>query len=333
MSAQTQQPDVTFIIAAYNAEDTLARAMESALAQVSVSVEVIVVDDCSTDSTYTIARGFQDPRVKVIRQIKNGGPGRARNTGIAAATGRWIAVLDADDTVLPGRSAAMIARAEPNRAEVVVDNLEVIPMDGKPAYRMFNDQQLALRPEITLADYIDSNVIFRETFNYGYMKPAFLREFLISHDLAYAEDLRIGEDYILMVSALASGARCVVEPSTGYVYHLRQDSISRVLELHHVESMLAADLDFLARFPMRGSALAAQFRRTRSLVQARAFLALVDAIKKRSLGGVMKTAMAHPAALRHLRMPIAVRLRRLLHRRAALLTPGVPGKGGVREAS
>lgn len=332
MSDQPQQPDVTFVIAAFNAEQTLARAMDSALAQASVAVEVLVIDDCSTDSTYDVAGNFQDPRVKVIRQPVNGGPGRARNTGIAAAAGRWIAVLDADDTVLPGRSAAMIARANRSQAEVVVDNLEVVPMDAGAAYRMFSDRELSARPEITLADYIDSNVIFRETFNFGYMKPMFSREFLLRHDLGFDEKLRIGEDYIMMVSALASGARCVVEPSAGYVYHLRQDSISRVLGLHHVESMLAADEAFLARFPMKGSALAAQYRRTRSLIEARSFLTLVDAIKRRSAGGMIKAALAHPAALRHLRMPIAVRIDRLLKRPSARSRQGSTSKATVREA-
>ncbi len=332
MSDQPQQPDVTFVIAAFNAEQTLARAMESALAQASVTVEIVVVDDCSTDTTYDVARGFEDPRVKVIRQPVNGGPGRARNSGIAAATGRWIAVLDADDTVLPGRSAAMIARAVDNQAAVVVDNLEVVPMDAGAAYQMFSDQDLSARREITLADYIDSNVIFRDTFNFGYMKPMYSREFLLHHALGFDEELRIGEDYILMVSALASGARCVVEPSAGYVYHLRQDSISRVLELHHVESMLAADEAFLVRFPMKGSALAAQYRRTRSLVEARSFLILVNAIKNRSAGRMIRAALAHPAALRHLRMPIAARMERFLKRSSARARQAGASKTTVREA-
>ncbi|MGW9229739.1 glycosyltransferase family 2 protein [Pseudorhizobium sp. NPDC055634] len=332
MSDASQQPDVTFVIAAYNAEQTLPRAIESALSQVSVDVEVVVVDDCSTDGTLEAARAFNDPRVRVIRQASNGGPGRARNIGIATATGKWIAVLDADDAVLPRRSIAMIERAAASSAEVVVDNLEVVPPGEGQAYRMFEDGALSLRREITLTDYIDSNVIFRETFNFGYMKPIYLREFIQRHDLRFDESLRIGEDYIMMASALASGGRCAVEPSVGYVYYLMQGSISRVLELHHVDSMLAADQAFLDRFPLKGSALAAQYRRTHSLMEARAFLVLVQAIKRRSPAGIIRTAVAHPAALRHLRMPIAVRLRRLLSRSSVWQRRAGSRKGGVRQA-
>lgn len=312
MSATEHRPDVTFVIAAYNAEATLARAIGSALAQRSVAVEVVVVDDCSTDATCEVAQTFRDPRVRIIRQRKNGGPGRARNAGIAAATGTWIAVLDSDDSIRPDRSRNMVARAEVADAQVVVDNLEVVPMNGDRPYRMFTEEELRSRAELTLPDYIDSNVIFRSTFNFGYMKPMYSREFLLRHDLGFDETLRIGEDYILMASALASGARCVVEPSAGYVYHLREQSISRVLELHHVESMLAADRTLLQRFPLKGRPAAAQGRRTRSLDEARSFLMLVQQIKKRSAGGILKTAIGNPRALRHLRMPIAVRMRRFM---------------------
>ncbi len=314
MSEPSQQPDVSFVIAAYNAEETIAPAIQSALEQVSVSVEVVVVDDCSTDSSLEIVRSFDDPRVTVVRQPENGGPGKARNTGIAAATGHWIAVLDSDDTVLPERTAAMIARAEDMGAEVVVDNLEIVSMEGSPTYRMFDAGELAKRKTISLADYIGSNVIFSETFNFGYMKPMFSRAFLIEHGLGYGEDLRIGEDYIMMASALASGALCAIEPSAGYVYHLRQDSISRVLNLGHVDDMLRADQAFNGRFPLTGSALAAQLRRTRSLLDARAFLTLVDAIKTRSPGAAIGTAIANPSALRHLRMPITKRVQRVFAR-------------------
>lgn len=319
MSDASQQPDVTFVIAAYNAEQTLPRAIKSALSQHSVDVEVIVIDDCSSDGTSEAAHGFDDRRVRVIRQSRNGGPGRARNTGIAMATGKWIAVLDADDAVLPGRSATMIARAAQSRADLVVDNLEVVPLGDGQHYRMFDSAKLSLRKEITLTDYIDSNVLFRDTFNFGYMKPIFSRDFLLHHDLRFDESLRIGEDYMMMVSALACGGRCAVEPAAGYLYHLMQESISRVLELHHIEAMLAADQAFLERHALKGSALAAQYRRTSSLMEARAFLALVQAIKTRSTAGIISTAVAHPAALRHLRMPIAVRLQRLLDRSPALL--------------
>ncbi|MBT9369031.1 glycosyltransferase family 2 protein [Rhizobium sp. CSW-27] len=303
-------PDVSFVIAAYNARETIGRAIDSALAQTGVSLEVVVVDDCSTDGTAELVRYFGDARVRLIEMDRNGGPGAARNAGIEAALGRWIAVLDSDDEVRPDRSAAMIATAGRLGAEIVVDNLEVA-RPGEAAVTMFSGAELRRRPLLTLADFIGSNVIFRSTFNFGYMKPMFLRAFLNDKGLRFDPGLRIGEDYLLLASALASGGRCAVEPGVGYVYHIREGSISRVLEPRHVEAMIEADRGFIRRFALDPQARQAQRRRTRSLIEARVFLALVEQIKQRSLAGCLRLAIAHPAALRHLRMPIEARLRRL----------------------
>ena len=120
------QPDVSFVIAAFNAERTIARAIESATAQRDVTVEVVVADDCSIDRTVEIARSFPPELVRVVALEKNRGPGGARNAGFEIARGRWVAVLDSDDMVYPDRLARMIERAERLDAQVAVDNLDVV---------------------------------------------------------------------------------------------------------------------------------------------------------------------------------------------------------------
>ncbi|TGW04562.1 glycosyltransferase family 2 protein, partial [Mesorhizobium sp. M2D.F.Ca.ET.145.01.1.1] len=135
-------PDVSFVIAAYNAEATLDRAIASAIAQKGVSLEIIVVDDKSRDGTLDAARAYPEHIVRVLALDKNRGPGGARNAGLDAARGRWIAVLDSDDAVFPGRIAAMIGRAERANAEIAVDNLEVVREDGVVEDAMFPRQYL-----------------------------------------------------------------------------------------------------------------------------------------------------------------------------------------------
>ena len=304
------RPTVSVLIAAWNAETTLADAIRSALAQGEIDVEVIVVDDCSSDSTVSIAAGFPTDRVRVLALTENHGPGAARNAGLAAARGEWVAVLDADDTMLPGRLAAMIARAEASSAAIVVDNLKVV-REGQTPEVMFDPTFFGRIGEIDLANFIASNILFEATFSYGYLKPVFRRSFLPEHQLRYNENLRIGEDYIFFASALACGAKCVVEPTAGYNYFIREGSISRVLELRHVEAMLAADRAFVRDHELDAAARTAQARRTRSLEQAASFLMLVDHIKAGAPLKAVAAALRDPAALRHLRMPIAARLRRL----------------------
>ena len=94
-------PRFSVIIPAFNAATTLTRAIDSVRAQSWPVHEIIVVDDGSTDDTANVARRFGDA-VRLIRQ-RNSGVSVARNAGAAAATGDWLAFLDADDWYAPDR--------------------------------------------------------------------------------------------------------------------------------------------------------------------------------------------------------------------------------------
>lgn len=92
-------PRVSVIVPAYNAEKYIRRALRSALAQTYGNLEVVVVDDGSTDATPDVVRGVGDPRILLVRQ-ENSGQGRARNEGIRRSSGDLITFLDADDYYL-----------------------------------------------------------------------------------------------------------------------------------------------------------------------------------------------------------------------------------------
>jgi len=100
-------PSISAIIPAYNAEPFLARAIESVLGQTCPPMELIVVDDGSTDGTGDVARRFGD-RVRFFHQ-ENAGVSAARNLGIEKARGEWIAFLDADDWWEPHRLESQVA--------------------------------------------------------------------------------------------------------------------------------------------------------------------------------------------------------------------------------
>jgi len=302
------EPDVSFVIAAYNADPTIERAVRSALAQQRVDVEVVVVDDRSQDLTVDVVRSLADNRIRLVPLSENRGPGGARNAGLRASRGRWIAILDADDAVHPERMARLIARAERSRASIVVDNVEVARDADHACRLMFSPSALERMPELSLVDFIDGNLLFKSKFNFGYMKPVFERRFLEANGLVYDERLRIGEDYLLLATALAKGGYCAVEPEAGYTYHIVEGSISRVLELRHVEDMIAADAAFLSANRLDAAARAAFERRARSLEEAAAFLALVGHIKNGAPLKALSAALRNPAAIRHLRMPIVKRL-------------------------
>jgi glycosyltransferase involved in cell wall biosynthesis len=108
---------VSVIIPAYNSAATLAAAIDSVLAQRGCPAEIVVVDDGSTDSTPELLKTFSQS-VKVVRQ-RNAGAAAARNSGVAAATGEYLAFLDADDTWLPGRLQLTIGALEHNTKAVL----------------------------------------------------------------------------------------------------------------------------------------------------------------------------------------------------------------------
>ena len=112
---------VSVVIPTYNRARTLRGAIESVLSQTYASVEVIVVDDGSSDDTRAVAMSY-GPRVRYVWQ-QNGGVSAARNTGFSAARGEFIALLDSDDEFLPWKVAAQVAvmRADPEVGLVWTD--------------------------------------------------------------------------------------------------------------------------------------------------------------------------------------------------------------------
>lgn len=116
---------VTLVIPAYNAEKFLRACLQSIQAQTYPCWEAIVVDDGSTDATADIAASVarDDKRVRTWRR-KNGGPSAARNSGIAAARGRWLAFVDADDMIHPRFIETMLQAASAAGADMAVCGLQ-----------------------------------------------------------------------------------------------------------------------------------------------------------------------------------------------------------------
>jgi glycosyltransferase involved in cell wall biosynthesis len=99
-------PLVSVVMPVYNAERFVAEALDSVLAQEYEPLEVIAVDDCSTDGSAAILQSYED--VRYLRQEENSGASEARNAGIAVAGGEFIAFVDADDIVPPTKLAIQV---------------------------------------------------------------------------------------------------------------------------------------------------------------------------------------------------------------------------------
>lgn len=111
---------VSIIIPAYNVEKYIRECLDSALGQTYSDIELVVVDDGSTDSTPAIIREYaaRDPRIRPVSR-PNGGLSAARNTGLAAASGRWVTFLDSDDVLAPMAVRRLVEAARQSGASYV----------------------------------------------------------------------------------------------------------------------------------------------------------------------------------------------------------------------
>jgi succinoglycan biosynthesis protein ExoO len=249
--AHYPQPRVSVLIPAYDVGDVLPRAVRSVLNQTLQDLEVLVIDDASTDGTYATATALaaNDGRVRVLRAARNGGPGAARSLGLNAARGDWIAILDADDVFHPDRLARLVGAAEAGDLDAVADNLELIdPGTGDVIARAFpmdDAETEAITPMRFLANSIPAGRI-----NIGWMQPVVRRAFLARHAIAW-RDLRHAEDLVYAMEILLSGARFSLFGWVGYAYTQRRGAVSGAFSPHSRTRRSAAEqhraLDVLLR--------------------------------------------------------------------------------------
>lgn len=112
MQNRTSLPKVTVLITLYNKGPFVREAVQSVLDQEYQDLELLVVDDASQDEGPAVVRQFDDPRIRLLESPVNTGRAAAANRGYKAARGKYVAVLDADDRMLPGRLEKQVALME-----------------------------------------------------------------------------------------------------------------------------------------------------------------------------------------------------------------------------
>jgi len=185
-------------MAAFNASRFVEEALSSLSAQTLSDLEVLVADDGSTDDTAArVERAEQrDPRIRLLRLGRNRGQAFALNAALDQASGRYLAVLDADDQAPPSRLADQVEALERDPGLLLVGGAAQTFEDGRPEVG-------ALWRYATLDGDIRARNLFKSEFISGAM--TFDRERLASHGLRFDPRFRLGNDWDLSSRALRVG--------------------------------------------------------------------------------------------------------------------------------
>jgi succinoglycan biosynthesis protein ExoO len=278
--------DVSVIVATWKAAAFVERSIGSALASTGVSLEVIAIDDASPDGTFAKLQQLaaSDSRIRIARLIENSGPSIARNRAIDMAGGRYIAILDADDEIEPGRFATLVAHADSAKADIVIDNMQEVDEQGKPlsSEPFLKSEEFRHAREVSLKTWIAFNQPLAGGDCLGYLKPLIRRSKLNELGIRYDAGLRNSEDYYLVARLVAAGARMSYLPEPGYRYTRSAGSISHRLKPENTHALVEAEARFQSEFKGRLSPeeAAALARRARGLRNLHQFVSATDAVQK-----------------------------------------------------
>jgi succinoglycan biosynthesis protein ExoO len=309
-------PTVSVVIAAYNAEAFIGEAVASALAQTFDDLEVIVVDDGSTDGTANGVAEFADDRLRLVRS-DNRGPSAARNIAIEAGDAPWIAVLDADDFWGPRRLEMLLEANDASAADMLIDDIVIV--DGRdPATSLFQEIGLVLAAPAPLngLGFVAGRIGGRFTERPGIIKPMIRREFLRDVALRYDEEIRYSEDWLLYCQCLLRGARAILVPARTYYYRQQAGSLSfgdvptMFANQERIHSRLSSEPLLPAQLR---PVLDRQFRRNEMRLAA---WELAAAVRGRRWVDTLRLTLREPAACRLLLTRAAQRVRSSASRRA-----------------
>ncbi|MBE8965390.1 glycosyltransferase family 2 protein [Nostocales cyanobacterium LEGE 12452] len=241
-------PKVSVIIPAYNTETYIGKAIESALKQTLTDIEVIMVDDGSSDKTVEVAKSFTDQRLKVIVNQQNLGAAAARNRAFRAAQGEWIAVLDSDDWYAPERLEKLVSLANKTNADMIADDVYLIK-DGTtfPWSTLIQEsgERIDQILQIDIVYFVETDVFGEPGLHLGLSKPLFKREFLIKNSIEYDEEIRMGQDFWIDMKCLIKGARFFIEPKPYYFYRSRPGSLVYQSKLPRLNQYCKATNSFM----------------------------------------------------------------------------------------
>lgn len=216
---------VSVIIPTYNAGKYIKDAIISVLNQTYPYFEIIIIDDASCDNTAEVVRSIKDERIRYICHKENMGPGGARNTGIDAARGRWMAELDADDQWKPQRLEKLLAAIKTvDENYFIADNTLCCfdtPTGLKPWFSRFEQLNIILKNKI-----LDIDLVTFVKIGAPAIYPIIPLKFIRKNKLRYSQHCYFGEDFEFYCQLLLHGLKLRLFEEPLYLRRLTPGSLS-----------------------------------------------------------------------------------------------------------
>ncbi len=213
-------PKISILIPAYNVEKYIARCLDSVIGQTFPDIEIIIVNDGSTDGTSSIIDEYaaRDSRIRVVNHPENCGLMWVRKTSVEASTGDYLMFVDSDDEVTPDACEKLYSEAVRTGADIVVAGHDFIELDG----RAF--------PWKSRLDYGDSSFGFAMAMAMNEMDrhlwgKLYKKRIFLDHTLSYLKHFNIGEDQILSFQIARHVERVVTIPDSVYKYYRNSSSL------------------------------------------------------------------------------------------------------------
>lgn len=210
---------VSVIVPIYNVEKYLPRCVDSLIKQTYQNVEIILVDDCSTDNSAALASDYaqKNPQtVRFVKREKNGGLSAARNSGMLAATGEWLVFVDSDDWVSADFVKTLYDTAVNDNADIVMSNFYYAFESGK-TYEVSTcgalTTQSSHKQKVAFADPCSTTRLYRKTL-------------FTQNNLTFPQDIWRSEDIATIIPVLTYTNKISLVNKPMYYYFQRGTSLS-----------------------------------------------------------------------------------------------------------
>jgi len=229
------QPKVSLILPVYNTSSFLSTCLDSVVSQSYSNLEIICVDDCSTDKSSDILNKYaaMDERIRIVAHSENRGLPASRNTGMLHATGEYIRHVDSDDVLPINSTEDLIKVATTYDSEIVIGNADRI--SGTEVFQGdWLRRYMSPRYRVQLQDDICLWRSFGDVWLY-----LFNKEFIDKNHLQFYEDIQFGEDQIYVSSALPAANNISFCDRIVYLYRESSASMSSTYSVSKILDEMA----------------------------------------------------------------------------------------------